>query len=195
MEKLSDSLLTRLLTAEVCCKDCGTHFGKYSVGCSSSWYGNCHVCGKYKSVTEVRDWGYLTKGIQEEKAKIAEQSAEVAKHMAEQENEPASYEQGQITCMFTEDEIGFLNECLDTIQEFHPTLTPYASSPEEVALFESIAKKLTELYEDYCVKYQLSPALIAYHAKYGTWGTESPEEEAKWQGFLDAYNLLNNNNN
>ena len=59
--------------------------------------------------------------------------------------------------------------------------------------YESAFEKIGDLYQDYCVEYSLSPALLAYHAKYGTWGTESPEEEAKWQGFRDAYLLLNNN--
>jgi hypothetical protein len=54
-----------LKNAEVVCRDCGQRWGKYSVGCSSTWVGTCNVCGKEKSVTEVRDYGYLQKGIQE----------------------------------------------------------------------------------------------------------------------------------
>ena len=63
------TLLEKLLTADIVCKDCGTKYGKYSVGCSSSWIGECHVCGEHKSVTEVRDYGYLQRGIEEVKAK------------------------------------------------------------------------------------------------------------------------------
>ena len=79
-----DSLLTRLGRADVVCKDCGTKYGKYSVGCSSTWVGTCEVCGEEKPITEVRDYGYLAKGIHEEKAKIAAQSKVVAKYMATQ---------------------------------------------------------------------------------------------------------------
>lgn len=64
------NLVNRLLQAGVVCKDCGTKYGKYSVGCSSSWTGECHVCGERKSVTEVRDYGYLQKGIEEVKATL-----------------------------------------------------------------------------------------------------------------------------
>ena len=82
----------KLLCAEVVCKDCGSKYGKYSVGCSSMWEGTCDVCDQTKPVTEVRDWGYLTKGINElkpysftpeRKANIKEQSKEVAKYMEE----------------------------------------------------------------------------------------------------------------
>ena len=47
------------------CKDCGTKYGEYSVGCSSTWEGECDVCGETKGVTEKRDYGYLEKGIKE----------------------------------------------------------------------------------------------------------------------------------
>jgi hypothetical protein len=51
------------------------------------WPGTCDVCGKEKAVTEVRDYGYLTKGIQELRLNIKEQSKEVAEYMANQETE------------------------------------------------------------------------------------------------------------
>jgi hypothetical protein len=54
-----------LRDAEVVCKDCGDKYGTYSVGCSSTWMGKCNVCGEEKPITEVRDWGYLNKGIKE----------------------------------------------------------------------------------------------------------------------------------
>lgn len=57
--------LKTLQNAEVVCHDCGSKYGEYSVGCSSTWEGKCGVCGQTKSVTEVRDYGYLTKGIKE----------------------------------------------------------------------------------------------------------------------------------
>lgn len=206
--------LSTLLNAEVCCNDCGTKYGKYSVGCSSRWEGTCDVCGEIKGVTEVRDYGYLSKGIKElnrrrpaepfsnltqdftpeRKAKIKEQSAEVAKYMAAQEpeeNEVASYEQGELTLKLTEEEVAFLNECLDTIVENHPTLCPGHTNEDfaDVPLFEGIEKKITALYEDHCVKYTLAPAMKAYYEKYGSWGTG--EDEQRWIGFRDAYNLKN----
>jgi hypothetical protein len=57
--------LGTLKNAEVVCKDCGSKYGTYSVGCSSTWLGKCNVCGEEKPITEVRDWGYLAKGIGE----------------------------------------------------------------------------------------------------------------------------------
>jgi hypothetical protein len=116
------NLKTRLLQADVVCKDCGEKYGKYSVGCSSTWMGTCDVCGEEKGITEVRDWGYLTKGINDLKGKIKQQSKEVAKYMLTQEpimtdeelddTLTASYEQGEITLKLTEEEVGFLNQCL-----------------------------------------------------------------------------------
>ena len=192
------TLLNKLLSADVVCRDCGHKYGKYSVGCSSVWQGTCGVCGEDKPVTEVRDYGYLTKGIHELKGNIKEQSKEVADYMLsvgpimnDDELEDcltASYEQGEIACMFTEDEIGFLNECLDTIQEHHLGLDE--NDPVDVSLFESITEKITTLYDDYCVKYELSPALKAYNAKYGTWGSENDEEIKRWEGFRDAFVML-----
>lgn len=54
-----------LTEADVVCKDCGSKYGVYSVGCSSTWMGKCDVCGETKGVTETRDYGYLNKGIKE----------------------------------------------------------------------------------------------------------------------------------
>ncbi len=77
----------KLSCADVVCSDCGSKYGKYSVGCSSMWEGTCDVCGEKKPVTEVRDWGYLGKGLQELRDNIKEQSKEVAKYMANQETD------------------------------------------------------------------------------------------------------------
>jgi hypothetical protein len=61
-----DAMTAEVLSnAEVVCKDCGSKYGTYSVGCSSTWEGTCGVCGETKGVTEVRDYGYLSKGIRE----------------------------------------------------------------------------------------------------------------------------------
>jgi len=64
MKTLSDrALMKRLKNAYVCCKDCGTQYGVYSVGCSSCYNGICDVCGEEKSITEARDCAYLITGI------------------------------------------------------------------------------------------------------------------------------------
>lgn len=59
------NLLKKLKNAGTVCHDCGSQYGDYSVGCSSTWQGKCGVCGQEKSVTETRDYGYLRKGISE----------------------------------------------------------------------------------------------------------------------------------
>ena len=178
------------------------------------WEGTCDVCGETKPITEVRDWGYLGKGIQElnsvrpaepfsnltesftpeRKAKIKEQSAKVADYMLsvgpimnDDELEDcltASYEQGEITCKFTEEEITHLSACLELLAQLPGS--PYLSA-EEVALFESIEKKITDLYDDNCVKYELSPALRKYNEIYGTWGHENDEEQKRWDVFREAF--------
>lgn len=62
-------MLDKLEYASVVCHDCGKKYGEYSVGCSSTWEGKCHVCGETKGVTETRDYGYLHKGIKEMNSK------------------------------------------------------------------------------------------------------------------------------
>jgi hypothetical protein len=64
-QEVSDALLNKLQGAYTVCKDCGSKYGEYSVGCSSIWEGKCDVCGETKPVTEARDYGYLNKGIKE----------------------------------------------------------------------------------------------------------------------------------
>jgi len=209
MKPEKTTLLGRLTQADVVCNDCGTKYGKYSVGCSSVWEGTCDVCGETKPITEVRDYGYLTKGINElnakrpaqpfsdltkdftpeRKAKIKEQSAKVANYMASvgpimndaelEDCLTASYEQGEITCKFTEEELTALAEVLNAHEEEHP--------PGWNVDYDSAFEKVMELYGDHCVKYELSPALKAYYAKYGTYGTESDIEMARWEGFRDAF--------
>jgi len=198
LEKLN--LINRLMNANVVCSDCGRKYGKYSVGCSSVWEGECGVCGERKPITEVRDYGYLTKGINELKGNIKEQSKVVANYMAsvgpimnDDELEDcltASYEQGEITLKLTQEEVAFLNECLDVIVDNHESLCPgHAANPTDVALFESIESKITDLYTDYCVKFELSAAMKAYSEKYGDFPGESDNE--RWEGFRDAFTMLN----
>jgi hypothetical protein len=159
--------------------------------------GTCEVCGETKGVTEVRDWGYLAKGMQELRDTINAQSKTTAAYMASvgpimnndklEDALTPSYEQGYIECKFTGEEVGFLNECLDTIQEYHCSLQFDASETNDVALFESVERKITDLYADNCVKYDLSPAQRKFHEFYGTYGTENDVERAKWEVFRDAF--------
>ena len=61
LEKLN--LVNKLENAYQCCKACGSKYGVYSVGCSSTWIGTCDVCGlESVAVTETRDYGYLFTG-------------------------------------------------------------------------------------------------------------------------------------
>jgi len=189
MKILSEDLLTRLTQADVVCKDCGQAYGKYSVGCSSTWEGQCHVCGKTKPVTEVRDYGYLAVGITKARLQtnIKEQSKEVAQYitslnpvMADEELEEEltpSYEQGEISCSFNEDEIAALKDMLGFVEEHEEY---ELDEPCETAI-----NKVFDLYDDHCVKYGLSPALKAYYEKYGEYGTG--EYELRWEGFRDAF--------
>jgi len=191
--KLSDSLVERLTQADLVCRDCGDKYGKYSVGCSTTHEGWCEVCGEAKPVTEVRDWGYLAKGIAMARAQanIKEQSKEVAKHLfanmqpimtdeaLEAELIP-SYEQGEISCSFNEDEIAALKDMLGFVEEH-----------EEYELDDpcmAAINKVFDLYDDYCVKYGLSPAMKAYIARYGA--IPGPDDDAKWEVFRDTYNWM-----
>ena len=64
-ENNKENLLNKLKRADVVCHDCGRKYGDYSVDCSSSWEGKCNVCGETKSVTETRDYNFLSRGIKE----------------------------------------------------------------------------------------------------------------------------------
>jgi hypothetical protein len=141
--------------------------------------------------TERRKW------IREQSKTVAEYMATVGPIMNDDELEAAleenkpSYEQGEITLKLTEEEVAFLNECLYTIQEYHPSLCSLPSkdefTAEDVALFEQVEKKITDLYEDHFVHYSLSPALKKFYELYGTYGTENEEEQKKWEVFRDAF--------
>ena len=191
--KLSDSLVERLTQADLVCRDCGDKYGKYSVGCSSSWEAQCQVCGETKPVTEVRDWGYLAKGIAMARAQanIKEQSKEVAKHLfanmqpimtdeaLEAELIP-SYEQGEISFSFNEDEVAALRDMLEFVEEHEEY---ELDDPCKAAI-----NKVFDLYDDYCAKYELSPAMKAYVARYGA--IPGPDDDAKWEVFRDTYNWM-----
>ena len=172
-----------------------------------TWLRDDHPAGWYTydgtewvGLAAPRPFSELTKDFSpERKEKIKEQSKEVAKYMLTQEpimtDEDLdkvmnpSYLQGEIECKFTEEEIGFLHECLDVICENHESLCAGHNNekPEDVALFESIEEKITELYQDHCVKYELSPAMKAYNAKYGTFGFDSELDTARWEGFRAGF--------
>jgi hypothetical protein len=198
---MTETLRQKLLSAEICCRDCGTRYGKYSVGVSSTWEAQCDVCGETKGCTEVRDWGYLSKGLTElgalktdpfakltesfppeRKAKIKEQSKVVAAYMAsvgpimdDDELEEAltpSYEQGEITLKLTEAEVAALSELAEDHCDNYPG-----------AAFESLWEKIEDLYQDYCVKYELSPAMKSFIAIHGA----IPDDDEKWVIFRDAF--------
>jgi tRNA(Ile2) C34 agmatinyltransferase TiaS len=113
------SLYQKLLTADVVCRECGSKYGKYSVGCSSMWEGTCDVCDEKKPVTEVRDWGYLTKGLHELKDNIKEQSKEVAEYMANQETEDKVTYKSAITgiCIYRKDNFRTLQTEVKLVDE------------------------------------------------------------------------------
>jgi hypothetical protein len=200
------SLLEKLTQADICCRDCGEKYGTYSVGCSSTWTAKCPICGEVKGCTEVRDWGYLTKGINElwrpakpfsdltedfppeRKARIKEQSKTLAEHLATldpimnddeleaalEENKP-SYEQGEISCSFSEDEIAALKDMLEFVEEHEEY---ELDDPCKAAI-----NKVFDLYDDYCVKYTLAPAMKSYIAIHGA----IPDDDEKWVIFRDAF--------
>jgi hypothetical protein len=63
LQKSKKKVLETLYNAGTVCKDCGKQFGVYSVGCSSTWEGQCSVCRQTKFVTESRDYAYLVTGM------------------------------------------------------------------------------------------------------------------------------------
>ena len=182
---MKQTLLQRLTSADLICSDCGNKYGKYSVGCSSFHIGTCEVCGKTAPVTEVRDFGYLQFGICAEKLKIKGQSKEVAEYIASaedyDEDQPASYEEGELTCKFTVDEVSALAEVMTAYEGENP--------PGKNTDFDSAFMKIMELYGDECVEYSLSPVTAAYYKKYGTYGL-SLDEAHRYQTFKDNYEML-----
>ena len=179
-------LITKLRGAELVCCECGTKYGKYSVGCSTYHVGTCQVCDKTAAVTETRDFGYLQPGIDTEKAKIRWQSKEVAEYIASDEeyegDQLASYELGEFCLMLTKEEVTYLMNCLDIISSAQV-------EEEDTYVFVSLETKIEELYADNCVEYSLSPVTAAYYKKYGTYGL-SVEEAEHFQKFKDNYELL-----
>jgi hypothetical protein len=209
----SDSLLEKLTRADICCRDCGMKFGVYSVGCSSTWIDECPICGETKGCTETRDYGYLTKGINELKAwrpvqpfseltkdfpperreRIREQSKILAEHLATldpimnddeleatlEEDKP-SYERGEITLKLTEEEVAALQDMLEFVEDHEEY---ELDDPCKAAI-----NKVFDLYDDYCVKYTLAPAMKAYISRYGA--IPGPDDDAKWEIFRDTYNWM-----
>ena len=180
-----ETLLQRLTSADLICSDCGNKYGKYSVGCSTFHIGTCEVCGETKPITEVRDFGYLQTGICAEKLRIKEQSKGVADYISSaeyyDEDQPASYEEGELTCKFTVDEVTALAEVLNAYEGENP--------PGENTDFDSAFMKIMELYGDECVEYSLSPVTAAYYKKYGTYGLSLDEAE-HFQKFKENFEML-----
>lgn len=63
-------LLKKLQKAYKVCHTCGGAYGRYHDGVSSTWNGRCDVCDQDTRVTEARDYGYLSKGVQLLTAKL-----------------------------------------------------------------------------------------------------------------------------
>lgn len=195
MTETTLNLINRLTTADIVCRDCGLKYGKYSVGCSSVWEGICGVCGKTKPVTEVRDYGYLQRGICAEKLKIKEQSKAVADYTAvlnladrivtdpDNIDELASYEVGGLCLQLTEEEATYLYNCLDIISSAQV-------DEKDTEVFISLETKIGELYCDYCIQYELSPAVKAYYEKYNSYGTTNAADSQRFQKFRDNYQML-----
>ena len=191
---MKQTLLQRLTTADLICTDCGNKYGKYSVGCSTFHTGTCEVCDKTGPVTEVRDFGYLQRGICSEKLKIKEQSKGVADYTAalnqadlivtdpDNIDELASYEVGGLCLQLTEEEVTYLYNCLDIISSAQV-------DEKDMEVFVSLETKIGELYCDYCIEYSLSPVAVAYYKKYGTYGV-SPDEAGHFQKFKENYEML-----
>ena len=93
----------------------------------------------------------------------------------------ASYEEGELTCKFTEAELIALAEVLNAHEEEHP--------PGWNIDYDSAFEKIMELYGDNCVKYELSPAMVAYNKKYGTFGFDNELDTARWEGFREAFTV------
>ena len=183
---MEQPLITKLRGADLVCCDCGTKYGKYSVGCSTYHMGTCQVCGKTAAVTETRDFGYLQRGIDTEKAKIRWPNKEIAEYIASDEeyegDQLASYELGEFCLMLTKEEVTYLMNCVDIISSAQV-------EEEDTYVFVSLETKIEELYADNCVEYSLSPVTAAYYKKYGTYGL-SVEEAEHFQKFKDNYELL-----
>ena len=144
-------LIKKLENACVVCRDCGLKYGVYSVGCSSVWEAVCNVCGETKGVTETRDYGYLMTGIRKLIKEDADCILTQEPIMTDDELDGimmASYEEGELTCKFTEAEVTALAEVLNAHEEEHP--------PGWNVDYDSAFEKVMELYGDNCVKYELS---------------------------------------
>lgn len=64
-EQNKHKLLKTLQNATTVCHDCGTKYGTYRGGCTTTWMGKCNVCGNEKPVKDTRDFGFMRKGIDE----------------------------------------------------------------------------------------------------------------------------------
>lgn len=163
---LMDSLLQRLKSADLVCNDCGSKYGKYTLGRSSINPGTCQVCCSSGFVSEVRDYGYLQEGIAFEEFKIKE-----AAEGGDDEN---------VTLTLTLEELSYLNHCLDIVSDA-------GIEEEDTSVFIGLESKVNELYAENCMSYTLSPVLIAYHEKYGNYGMSDSDHFMK---FKDNYDML-----
>jgi len=68
------SLIKTLNNAWICCHECGTKWGVYSVKSSSVFFGTCSICNKDKPVVDTRDYAYFITGIHKLKQQLKELS-------------------------------------------------------------------------------------------------------------------------
>ena len=190
-----ETLLQRLITADLICCDCGDKYGKYTAGCSTCHEGTCQVCNKTAAITEVRDFGYLQRGIWSEKLRIKEQSKGVADYTAalnqadfmvsdpDNIDELASYEVGGLCLQLTEEEVTYLYNCLDIISSAQV-------DESDTEVFVSLETKIGELYCDYCIQYELDPVVKAYYEKYNAFAATNEAEAERFQKFKENYEML-----
>lgn len=55
--------LKKLKNAATVCLDCGSLYGRSSPWSVTCWHSACDICGNQTIVSDVRDHGYLRKGI------------------------------------------------------------------------------------------------------------------------------------
>ena len=60
---LMEATLSQLQQARFVCRACGLTYGTVSRNVGTSFRSRCHVCGRTSQLRDVRDWGFLRKGI------------------------------------------------------------------------------------------------------------------------------------
>ena len=58
------------------CYECGRLYGSFKCGTATWHHGECGACGKFKAVTEPRDFGYFLLGWKDKRETLKEKEAE-----------------------------------------------------------------------------------------------------------------------